>query len=365
MKKRKIRKNLKTATIMLASVTTAVWLVLIIVKYFISGMEPVELFDDIVSNILGILPPIIIFNFAYEYVTKDYMADEISEEITQTLMSNPSALDAFDKDIKREFVKSTISSLVGAEKIDAVYGAIEPYLIYQHNIRSLFEYTIEIRNFKPEQEKDSSWDMFEAPSYYKVKEKFSCRKLLTGYAPKTNVFKIGFFSNLSRLDNELKNQNFIFRENLCVSEQALERLSSKTDSEKLDYAVNSMKLNVFLNNIKAEVTHCSIDENGIIIDLKTAEFINSNDEIKLDIGFYMPQLKKNCEFLVSITEPTFEPKINLIYDENTMNVRTYPFLNEEADLLERASQMPGEVSIAPTGWIYPIKGVVFIVDELK
>ncbi len=365
MKKRRLKKDLKTATIMLAAVTTVVWLALIIVKYFVSGMEPVELFDDIVSNILGILPPIIIFNFAYEYVTKDYMADEISEEITQTLMSNPSALDAFDKDIKREFVKSTISSLVGPEKIDAVYGAIEPYLIYQHNIRSVFEYTIEIRNYKPEQETSDAWGIFNTEDYYKVKEKFICQKLLTGYAPKTNVFKIGFFSDLSQLDSELKNQNFIFRENLRISESALDMLCAKTDEEKLDYVINSMKLNLFLNNIKAEVIGCTIDANGIIVDLKTSTFINSNDDIKMNIGFYMPQLKKNCEFLVSITEPTFTPKINLIYDENTMRVRTYPFLNEEADLLERATQMPGEVSIAPSGWIYPIKGVVFIVDEIK
>lgn len=365
MKKKELRKNLKTATIMLASVTTVVWLILGIVKFLLGEMDVRELFDDILSNILGILPPIIIFNFAYEYITKDYMADEISEEITQTLMSNPRALDAFDKDIKREFVKSTISSLVGAEKIDAVYGAIEPYLIYQHNIRSSFEYTVELRNYNPETERNKTrYSFFDPNSYYKIKEKFSCHKLLTGYAPKTSVFKIGFFSNLTQLDNELKNQSFLFRENLCISEEDLAELSSMTPDEKKEYVIDSMKLNVYLNKIKADIVDCTIDGHGIIIDLKTATFIDSQQEIEMDIVFYMPQLKKNCEFLVSITEPTFEPKINLIYDENTMNVRTYPFLNEESDLLERATQMPGEVSICPRGWIYPVKGVVFIIDQI-
>lgn len=364
MKKTEIRRNMKTATIMLAAITTAVWLALIIVKFFVGGMQLRELFDEILSNILGILPPIILFNFAYEYITKDYMADEISEEITQTLMSNPRALEAFDKDIKREFVKSTIASLVGPDKIDAVYGAIEPYLIYQHNVRSSFDYSIEIRHFQPEAEKDPIWrSFFDAGLYYKVKEKFSCQKILTGFAAKSNEFRLGFFSNLSQLDSELKNQNYLFRENLTIRAEELQALAAMTDEEKCRFVVETMRLNVYLNQIRAELVSCTVDENGIIAELKTASFIDSQNDIEMEIGFYMPQLKKPCEFLVSITEPTLAPKIHLLYDENTMEVRTYPFLDEEADLLEKASQMPGEVYICPKGWIYPIKGVVFIVDE--
>lgn len=365
MTNKRIRKNLKTATIMLAAVTTVVWLVLVIVKFYIGGMNLRDLFDEILSNILGILPPIIIFNFAYEYITKDYMADEISEEITQTLMSNPRALEAFDKDIKREFVKSTISSLVGQEKTNAVYGAIEPYLVYSHNIRSHFDYSIEIRNYKADIEKDKIWsDFFDANLYYKVKEKFSSQKILTSGASSNSLFRIGFFSKLSQLDNELKNQNYIFRENLCVSKEDLKELSNMTAEEKYDYIISSMKLSTFLNDIRADVIGCTINENGIMVDLKTITPIDVHKEIKIDIVFYMPQLKKDCEFLVSITEPTYEPRINLIYDENTMNVRTYPFLNDETDLLEKATQIPGEVTICPKGWIYPVKGVVFIVDEI-
>jgi len=366
MKKRnKIRKNLKTATLMLAAITTVVWLVLVIIKFVVSDMNLGELFDNILSDILGILPPIILFNFAYEYITKDFMAEEISEEITKTLMSNPSALEAFDKDVKRAFVKSTISSLVGPDKIEAVYGSIEPYLIYQHNIRSSFKYLIEIRNYKPETEKSKAWHtFFDASKYYKIKERFESKKILTGYAPQTKNFKIGFFSNLNELDNELKNQTYIFRENLSISVEDLDELSGMSDSEKIDYLNNSMNLQVFINESKAQIVNCTIDKNGIIAELKTDDYINSTMEVDLNVCFYMPQLKKNCEFLVSITEPTLSPEINLIYDENTMSVRTYPFLNEEADLLTKATQMPGEVSICPKGWIYPVKGVVFIVDQI-
>lgn len=124
MKNKRGRRSLKTATVMLAAITTVVWLILVIVKYVTGEMNASDLFDDILSNILGILPPIIIFNFAYEYVTKDYVADEISEEITQTLMSNPKALEAFDSNVKRQFIRSTISSLVGPETTESVYGAI-------------------------------------------------------------------------------------------------------------------------------------------------------------------------------------------------------------------------------------------------
>ncbi len=192
MKNKNTRKSLKTATIMLAAVTTIVWMLMLAIKFFVSGMKPDELFDDIMSNILGILPPIIIFNFAYEYLTKDYMTDEISEEITQTLMSNPRALGAFDNDIKRNFIKSTISSLVGTDKIDAVYGAIEPYLTYKHNIRSAFEYFIEIRNYsRNDREADEGGAAeFDPNLYYKVKEKISYRKVICDDVYRGNVHQL-------------------------------------------------------------------------------------------------------------------------------------------------------------------------------
>ena len=365
MKNKRGRRSLKTATVMLAAITTVVWLILVIVKYVTGEMNASDLFDDILSNILGILPPIIIFNFAYEYVTKDYVADEISEEITQTLMSNPKALEAFDSNVKRQFIRSTISSLVGPETTESVYGAIEPYLLNRHNIRSSFEYSIEILNYNSDTERDEKWQkVFRSELYYKVKEIFSCTKLLAGYGDNERRFKIGLFSDLGQLDSELKDQKYLFRESLCIAQSALAYLSNMTDDEKVAFVENTLKFNVFINNEKAKFLACHIDENGINIDMEMQRGIDSQNEIEMDICFYMPQLKNNCGFLVSVTEPTYRPRIHMRYDETTMQVKTYSFLNVDTAPQSKAARMPGEIDICPSGWVYPVKGVVFIVSEV-
>ena len=362
-RKRKNRRGLKQITIMLAAITTVVWLVLLIVKHFISGVSAVDLFDDIVSNILGILPPIILFNFVYEYLSKDFMADEISEEITQTLMSNPRALDAFDEDVKRNFVRSTISSIVGHDKIDTVYGAIEPYLIYQYNIRNLFEYNIEVEPYK----NPVNWDeklRFDKQKYYLIREGFNCKKTLTTPLNPKNQFKIGFFADPTMLDAELKNSNYIFREKLQIETKDLKTLADLTATEKLDYIDNVMKLYLHINNVHMKAEEVCIDESGISIAFSAEAEIDVQKELEIDVRFSIPQLKKHGEFLVSITEPTYSPKITFRYDEESMKVRTYTFLNDKTASLSDATRVPGMVKIDPTGWVYPIKGVMFIVDDI-
>ena len=75
--KRRNRRNRKQAVIMLAAITTAVWLVFVIGKIIISSYTGenyhfMDLVNSIFDNILGILPPIIIFNFAFELVSICY-----------------------------------------------------------------------------------------------------------------------------------------------------------------------------------------------------------------------------------------------------------------------------------------------------
>ena len=87
---------------MLALITLVAWVVFLAVKLLIlknrgENFDFGIVLDGIIDNLLGILPPIIIFNFAYEYLTQDYISDEMSEQITRTLMSDPRAIARFDK----------------------------------------------------------------------------------------------------------------------------------------------------------------------------------------------------------------------------------------------------------------------------
>ena len=236
------RHGLRTITIMLALITTAVWLILLLVKYIVSGLDLASLFDDIIANILGILPPIILFNFLYEYLTKEHVADEMTEQITQTLMSNPQAIDLFDEQPKKEFVRATIQTLVGEEECEMVYGVVEPYLSQHYNIRRFFRYSITLRDYT-----DNS--LFPADRYLRVYEYLKYKKHYIGDNTLGRQFQIGFFVDNGELDKELHGQSYLFRENLTLDPDQLQTLIAWSDEEKRRFVEKDMSLRVFIDDI--------------------------------------------------------------------------------------------------------------------
>lgn len=129
MKKRKISermKNVRSLTILFFIFTVVIWVALLLVKMVLFEFSAMDLFDDIVSNILGILPPIIIFNFVFEYFTQKYESDEISEKIADTIMGKSEIMNRFKTEQKIDFIKSTIATMVdseAAEKFTLVISA--------------------------------------------------------------------------------------------------------------------------------------------------------------------------------------------------------------------------------------------------
>ena len=101
--------------------------VLFVIKLHFWGADGESIIDDIVSNMIGIIPPLLIFDFGLEYLTRDNIASDISEKITQTLLGESEAIGAFKDDDKIRFVKNTVKHLVGDESYDSVYAVMEPY----------------------------------------------------------------------------------------------------------------------------------------------------------------------------------------------------------------------------------------------
>ena len=357
--KKNKRRGLKSITIMLAIITTAVWLILLLAKYIISGVDFSSLLDDIIANILGILPPIILFNFFYEYLTKEHVADEMTEQITQTLMSNPETIDLFDEDPKKSFVRTTIQTLVGEEECDMVYGVVEPYLEMQYNIRRFFRFNITLRDY-------DSDPLFPSDRYMRVYEDLTYKKHYIGDNVLPQVFQIGFFVNNEELDKELHEQTYLFRENLKIRPSELETLTALPESEQLAFVANQMSLNVFINDVKCELQQVTITANGIQVALRSTHD-ETDRNLKVEVMFNMPQLKGYSEFLVSISEPTYSPMIQLSYPESTMNVTMFPFLNDGAEcMVQNAMRNTGSCDIyLQETWVYPMSGVVFIVEDKK
>ncbi len=354
---KKNRKDMKSITILLAAVTAALWLVLLLVKYIVSGVSFASLMDDILANILGILPPIILFNFLYEYLTREHVADEMTEQITETLMSNPQAIALFDDAPKKAFVRTTIQTLVGEEESDMVYGVVEPYLEKQYNIRRFFRYNITLRDY-------DNHPLFPPARYLRVYEDVKYHKHYMGDNYLPQEFCVGFFTDTARLDRELHGQTYLFRENLKVDPAVLAQLAALPAEEQRQFLTRQMALNVYINDAKCELKSAVIDEAGI-----QAVFCSTHDEadrsLSIEVTFNMPQLKGFSEFLVSINEPTFSPMIQLSYPEGSMNVTMFPFLNDgEECLVQNAMRTTGSCDIyLQDKWIYPMSGVVFLVED--
>lgn len=101
----------KRAYRIVGGATVAVWVLLLIIKLAVaarSGLPFSEAFrtigDGIFDNILGILPPILLFDFGLEYIQQDKVYEEMTEQITGTIMSRPEVINSFDFDAKKRFV---------------------------------------------------------------------------------------------------------------------------------------------------------------------------------------------------------------------------------------------------------------------
>lgn len=357
LQKKKRKRDVKSITFLLFIITVLIWFVLVLVKYSIWGISFGNLLDDIISNILGILPPIIIFNFAYEYLIKQHTASEISEQITGTLMSNTDAINVFSNESKTNFLKTTISTIVDGDTSEMVYDLIKPYLINSYNIIKSFKYTITIRDYKTNK-------VFSSDKYIKIYENLKLKKLYTNDENLPKEFHVGFFLKEYKVDKLLRNQLYIFRENLIIEQRDMDNLVLMSEKDKLDFIDKELQLNIYIDNLKCNPVRALFTSYGIDIFFESKHSL-LDKEHHIEISFNIPQKKGHSEFLVSLSEPTYSPNIQLSYPEDTKRVRAFSFLNDGEDsLVENAIHYAGGYEFCIRDkWIYPMSGVAFIIDE--
>lgn len=360
------RKGRKHAVIMLAAITTAVWFVFLVLKIVISKragipFSAMDIIDGVFDNILGILPPIIIFNFAFEYFTQDYVSDELSAQITSTLMSDPETIKLFEDDAKRNFLKATVSALSSQTEDEAnmAMAAIDPYIKSQYNLRKYFRYNINLRSYP-------SGSIFGNSKYMMVCETLKYTKQYISSPVLSNRFKIGFFVENSELDKHLRGQEYLMRESLVIAAEDLEQLIALSPEERIRFVKNEMSLSVFIDHKACEIVDVYISRFGIDVVMESSHS-RKNKEIPVDINFFMPQLKKRTTFFVSITEPTYSPGIQFTYPREDFHVTMYPFFSDTGDaLVEESDRGSGTCDVfIQEKWVYPMSGIVFVIDELS
>ena len=192
----KNRKSMKYVTVMLVIVTVLLWLLCLAVEYILGSrsgdFEFLAIMETVAENLIGILPPLIIFNFAYEYFTKLYVSEEISEKIAETMMSNTDVIDRFSDESKKDFVFASLNSILNKEKGEVVYNIIKPYIDFEFNIRRNFKYFISLDEYR-----GKNW-LFSCDDYYAVTERISYTKVLSSNKTFQSVFKLGFFVKNSK-----------------------------------------------------------------------------------------------------------------------------------------------------------------------
>lgn len=377
MKKRKISermKNVRSLTILFFIFTVVIWVALLLVKMVLFEFSPMDLFDDIVSNILGILPPIIIFNFVFEYFTQKYESDEISEKIADTIMGKSEIMNRFKTEQKIDFIKSTIATMVDPEAAEMTSAVIYPYITNSYNTRTYFKYSIILRDYEGS-------DIFDKDRYMKVYEDFKYTKKYINEDNLPQDFHVGFITANQELDSALRNQNYIFQENLNIDENEIKTFLESDPSQWKKMVMEEMQLSVYIDDLKAEITDVSFSPAGIDISLHSEHITKTlkkfspgsvgkyeyKTEHSIEVSFAMAQRKGHSEFLVSINEPTYAPIIQLSYPETTMSVKAFSFLNDgDESSVERAIHNVGTYEFCiQNKWIYPVGGVVFVIDNLK
>lgn len=367
-------RNIRSLTILFFVFTAIVWIALLLVKMTFFEFNPSDLFDDIVSNILGILPPIIIFNFVFEYFTQKYESDEISEKIADTIMGKSDIMSRFKDEQKIDFIKSTIATMVSPDAAEMTNAVIYPYITNSYNIRTYFKYSIILRDYE-----DSP--IFEKKRYMKVYEDFKFTKRYINEDNLAQDFHVGFITANHELDTALRNQNYIFQENLSIDQQEIDKLLEMSKDQWFETVVEEMQLSVYIDNLKAEITDVNFSSAGIDVAFHS-EHINKTlkkftpgevgkydykTEHSVELSFAMAQVKEHTEFLVSINEPTYAPIIQLSYPETSMKVNAYSFLNDgDESSVESATHNVGTYEFCiQNKWIYPVGGVVFVIDNLS
>lgn len=334
-----------------------------------------ELIDNIVGNLIGVLAAFILFDIIYNKITQDEYAKEISQQITKTLMGDPDTLDSFNDDDKRNFLVSTIKSMVNDEDaVDMIVGNIDKYFkdTDTSRLRKYFNYVIAVTTDFPNAYinfpgvRDDMYFYVQENLNYEVKYLSDHNKNLN-----TNEVKIGFSFNKMDLDDGLLEisdasefSQCIFNENLDITAEAITYLKNMTEEELSEAFQNLFTVVLKIDNQPGELSKVDLRHDGIIATYKI-DYDTSNDEHSVRIIFHMPKMWESI-FEITLVDPTKNPKMTFDYMPDKMDVTMYSYLNKKSESNNGAYELHNgliDISIKDE-WIYPKSGIVFNVKKI-
>lgn len=370
-RKRKRKNHRRRVLIALLVITLLVWGILLTAVIIADlqssdGKSIGDIFKTVVRNVadnmLGILPPILLFDFTLEFLTQEDSAEELSEQVTSALMGNSDTLDLFNKEAKRAFLNATITSLCehDEESVAAATAALEQYFLPNRSIRKDFVYQLRLYRFR------NFNCYFTNHNYWCLSERLAYKQKSTSLSGTITCFKVGFFVKNSLLDTHLHCDDFLFREALSVLPEDLEILSKLTNEEQERFIIESFCLSVEVNEQPCSISRVDISECGIVVDMQSRnEF--SNRQFEFAISFCIPQLFSILP-PIYVTYPTHNVRVELAYPPDYCDVLMAPFFDSsDGHLVERSDKMKtnGLCGVEIQGWVSPMSGIAFTVTELS
>ena len=343
-----------------------------------NGYKFDELIDNIVGNLIGVLAAFLLFDILYNKLTQDAYARETSQQITKTLMGEPEILDSFSEEDKRNFIKSTMSSMMKDEDaVDMLVANLGKYFdtVKEARIRKSFDYIISLKPQLPVEYEECGFPNID--KYYLIDEEFKFQiKFLSdrvdGY--NSEYVNIGFAYDKKSLDAGLlengQDADFagcIFNEDLVVEPEVIRFINDIPNDELLNVFGKLFEPILRIDNSNTEddnLVAVERKDNGVILKFKIDyDYSNTLREHFISIYFKMPRIW-NSIFEVTLVDPTKEPHIKMKYEKN-MDVIMYSYLNKENESNTGACiRKAGLYDIAiKDEWIYPKSGVVFSVKK--
>lgn len=345
------------------------------------GYELLDFVDSVVGNLIGVFGGYCVFDILYNKLTQEEQTRATSQQITRTLMGEPEILDAFEDGDKKNFLKSTLASIVkDVDAEDMLVTNMEKYFDRARGarIRKFFDYTINLDSKLTQEYIDAGFPGAAEEKYFLIDEeiKFNvkylsqCNEIYT-----RDVVCIGFAYDKKSLDAGLLEtgtdadfSQCIFNEDLIVEPDVIEYIN-KIPPDKIKEVINSL----FMPILRIDNSEDAEDESGFEVERKDNGLLlkfrlnydrkEGINEHSVSIYFKMPRVW-NSIFEVTLVDPTKEPHIKLKY-KSGMDVTMYSYLNKEAQSNSGACiQRAGLYDIAiKDEWIYPKSGVVFNIKK--
>ena len=274
---------------------------------------------------------------------------------TYSLLLN-GGLDRLSDTEQNALMKQITASRYGMKLADIIADFLEKNLSYYKSVRTRFRYEITI---------DTGFDFrdidVEEDHYFRLTEMLSYQKHLLNETLLQD-FWISFIRDLDRLDDHLKNEAFIFSENLLMEKDDLEKLSALSEEEQMRFYQKSMRVHLNINGYVLAPTKLIINESGIFVNysIQGLDIAEKQSILDVKLTFSIPYRKASSYFFVSISDPTYSPYIRFVYPEDDFDVEMIPFLNRNTTASDtRIFDGLIEVSFEKE-WILPMSGIIFM-----